>query len=64
MLELWKKFLYDMHFVRAIVLGGLTWGGLALVSPMGRTILEKLLYTAPVAFGVATASVSGSKTKE
>jgi hypothetical protein len=64
MIELWNKFLHDMHFVRAIVLGAVSWAGLAMVSPAGRTVVEKLLYTAPVAFGIGMSSISGSNGKK
>ena len=64
MLELWRKFLYDLHFVRALALGLMTLAGMALVSPVGRALWEKLLYTAPVAFGVGAASVSGTNQRK
>lgn len=59
MREFVAKFLNDMHFFRVVIVGGMTWGGLALVSPVGRALWEKMIYTAPVAFGVSVASISG-----
>lgn len=63
MREFIHKFLNDMHFFRSCVTALLTWVGLAMVSPAGRTIAEKLIYSLPAAAGVGIAAVGAGTRK-
>ncbi len=63
MFEFFQRFLNDMHFFRSVVTGLMTWVGLAMVSPAGRTITEKLIYSLPAAAGVGIAAVGAGTRK-